>query len=137
MNFCNSADDYRINLRYPIGGYHYDIDSFLNAPGQPDKFFSLDPLGNCTRRAGKYLVGYTKGYYGEFGDLPQKMASYAQEHNLVCSGPVYTVYLLDEVSVTKPDEYLARLSVSVSEPKPLENVKSCPVITTCVKPHCV
>jgi len=135
MKFCNSAGDFRINLRYPIGGYHYDIDSFMNAPGQPDKFFSLDPLGNCKRSAGKYLVGYARGYYGEFGDLPQRMAHYAKEHNLLCSGPVYTLYLLDEVSVSKTDEYLARVSVCVSECKPLKS-KRCNVKKICVKPHC-
>ena len=136
MNFCGSANDFRINLRYPIGGYHYDMDSFLRAPGRPDKFFSLDPLGNCTRGAGRYLVGYTRGYYGEFGDLPQRMAVYAEEHGLACNGPVYTVYLLDEVSVPEPDRYLARLSVGISEPKIMEKAKRCPVKTSCIRPHC-
>jgi DNA-binding transcriptional MerR regulator len=117
MNFCNSANDYRINLRYPIGGYHYDIETFSAAPSQPNKFFSLDPLGNCTRGAGHYLVGYARGYYGQFGDLPERMAAYAGENDLVCNGPVYTLYLLDEVSMTESDQYLARMAVAVADKK--------------------
>jgi DNA-binding transcriptional MerR regulator len=139
MNFRDKAKDFRINLSYPIGGYHYDMDSFLRAPGQPDKFFSLDPTGNCTREPGEYLVGYTRGYYGEFGALPQKMASYAKERGLVCFGPVYTEYPLDEISVSQPDRYLARLFVSVSDNRAKfkkDTAKNCPVRQACVRPHC-
>jgi DNA-binding transcriptional MerR regulator/effector-binding domain-containing protein len=144
VNFNDSAKEYRINLRYPVGGYHYDIDSFLAAPARPDKFFSLDPLGNCTRGAGKYLVGYKRGYFGEFGDIPQKMAAYAEEHNLVFNGPVYTLYLFDEVCMPNPEQYLARLSVSVSKRRitareriGTANAENCPVLKSCNRPHCV
>jgi len=113
ISFCNSAGEYRINLRYPIGGYHHDMKTFLRAPGEPSRFFSLDPFGNHTCKAGKYLIGYKRGYYGQFGDIAQRMAEYAQENSLVFSGPVYVVYLLDEISVKDPSQYLARISVSV------------------------
>ena len=143
MIFCNSAKEFRINLQYPIGGYHYDIDGFLNAPNKPDKFFSLDPIGNCIQEAGQYLVGYTRGYYGEFGDLPKRMASYAAEHGLSCAGPVYTLYLLNEVSISDEKQYLARLAVSVSnkkikkqESRAWQKAKLCPVKQSCVRPHC-
>ncbi|MCL2462662.1 MAG: MerR family DNA-binding transcriptional regulator [Defluviitaleaceae bacterium] len=115
INFCNSAPDYRINLRYPIGGYHKDMKTFLKAPGQPDKFFSLDPYGNQTCKAGKYLVGYKRGYYGQFADIAQRMDAYAQDNNLVLHGPVYVIYLLDEISVKDPSQYLARIAISVTK----------------------
>jgi len=117
IDFCNSATEYRINLRYPIGGYHDSMANFLKAPGQPDRFFSLDPLGNCAGKEGKYLVGYRRGYYGEFGDVPQKMAAYAEEHNLAFSGPVFVLYLLDEISMIEPEEYLSRITVGVTKRK--------------------
>jgi len=115
INFCNSADEYRINLRYPIGGMHYDFNTFLQAPSQPNKFFSLDPLGNRVWPAGQYLVGYRRGYYGEFGDLPQKMIAYAEEHGLTFKGNLFVIYLLDEISIVEPDQYLSRIAVGVSE----------------------
>jgi len=48
------------------------------------------------------------------------MVAYAKEHDLVFNGPVYTIYLLDEVSIAKKDQYLAQTCVAVSnrvEPK--------------------
>ena len=113
INFCKMAKRVRINLRYPIGAYHSDFASFLEAPGKPHRFFSQDPVGNSKRRAGKYLVGYKYGYYGEFGDFAQKMASYAKEHNLNLIGPVFVKYVLDEVSKIKHEEYLAQIMVRV------------------------
>jgi len=115
MVFRDSAADFRIDLKYPIGGYHCDINSFLRAPSRPDHFFSADPTGNSAREAGAYLVGYTRGYYGELKDIPQRMAAYAEEHGLEFAGPVYTEYPLDEISVSEPNRYLARVYVSISE----------------------
>jgi effector-binding domain-containing protein len=74
-------------------------------------------MGNYIHPRGKYLIGYKKGYYGENGDLPQRMVAYAEEHELVIKGPVCTVYLLDEVSMIDPDQYVARISVAVSDKK--------------------
>ena len=117
VRFCQTAEEYRINLRFPIGGHHDDIDSFMRVPNRPDRFFSQDPLGNRVRPGGKYLVGYRQDYYGEFGDLPERMAGYAEEHNLVFKGPVHVIYLFDEVSMTEPGQYLSRISVNVSKKK--------------------
>jgi DNA-binding transcriptional MerR regulator len=114
ISFCNSAIKNKINLRYPIGGYHDDINAFLKAPGQPDRFFSEDPHGDKIRKAGQYLVAYNCGYYGQFEDVSQKMLSYAEEYDLVFNGPVHVIYLLDEVSIANPSQYLSRISVSVS-----------------------
>lgn len=114
IKFINTAGDYRINLKYPIGAYHNNMDSYLKGPGRPDRFISMDPFGDRERPAGRYLVGYKRGYYGQLGDLAERMTAYAQENKLFFHGPVYTVYLLDEISMTNPDEYLSSVSVRVS-----------------------
>lgn len=143
LNFCHSANEYRVNLDYPIGGYHYNMASFLDNANHPDKFFSLDPLGNCTREAGKYLVGYNGGYDGDFRELARRMAAYAQENELEFVGPVYVVYLLDEISIKEPERYLARISVHVKKKKESYRRKNysseqwCPVKSTCVNPQCM
>jgi len=56
IKFCNSANRYNINLRFPIGGLHNNMQSFLNAPGKPSRFFSMDPSGNYKRKSRKYLI---------------------------------------------------------------------------------
>ena len=114
MHFCNSAEELRINLGYPIGAYHGTMKSYLDNPSQPEHFFSLDPTGNTKWTAGKYLEGYARGYYGEFGDLPERMTAYAEEHALSFTGPVYAVYLLDEICISDPSQYLVQVSAAVS-----------------------
>jgi effector-binding domain-containing protein len=89
--------------------------AFVNAPGQPDRFFSLDPHGKHKRKAGRYLVAYRRDYYGEFGDIAQKMLSYAQANALAFHGPLFVIYLLDEVSITDHSQYLAQIVVSVAK----------------------
>jgi hypothetical protein len=112
--FYNQAAEMRIDTSFPICGYHESPDCFFQSPGRPDCFFSLDPTGNRKWLAGEYLVGFARGPYGEFGDLPQRMSDYADEKNLRISGPVYSVYLHDEICVKDSMQYLAQISVAVS-----------------------
>jgi DNA-binding transcriptional MerR regulator len=104
-----------LNLSYPIGGYFDSMERFLGAPSQPARFFSYDPKGYETIAGGLYLTGYTRGYYGQTNDLPLRMASYVDQHGLTFNGPVYNTYLLDELSIASPDQYLLQVSASVSE----------------------
>jgi len=115
MLFCKQAKTQRVNLSYPIGGYHESMERFLAKPGEPDYFYSLDPTGSTKRAAGDYMVGYARGYYGEFGDLPERMAAYAEGNGLTCHGPVYTIFLHDEICMKDPFQYLSQLSVAVSK----------------------
>ncbi|MDR1693087.1 MAG: MerR family transcriptional regulator [Oscillospiraceae bacterium] len=113
MRFCRQAKELRINLSYPIGGFHSDIKHFYQSPGQPERFFSLDPTGNRQIEQGRYLVGYCRGNYGEMGDLPLRMAAYAEEHSLTLKGPVYALYLHDEISLKDVSKYLAKVSIMI------------------------
>jgi DNA-binding transcriptional MerR regulator len=115
--FCTTEHTPELNLSYPIGGYFDSMERFLDAPSHPTRFFSHDPAGKDNIAKGLYLTGYTRGYYGRTNDLPQRMASYADRNGLTFDGPVYNTYLLDELSMTDPDQYLMQASVSVSEAK--------------------
>ena len=106
---------HHINLSFPVAGRHDDMESFLNAPGCPDNFISIDPVGKSVRKAGEYLVGYARGRYGEFGDLPERMATYAKKNALSLTGPVYTIYLHDEICTVDPTQYLVKCSVAVGK----------------------
>jgi DNA-binding transcriptional MerR regulator len=105
--------EHGISLSFPVGGYFDDIDSFLSARERPSHFFTLDPLGTHMRKAGKYLVGFARGYYSQFGDLPERMAAYAKENSLRIHGPVYTVYLFEEISTNDPTQYLSQSYIAV------------------------
>lgn len=114
VRFCEQAKSLRINLNFPIGGLHDSWDSFQKIPGSPHNFFSVDPTGNDKQPAGDYVVGFKRGYYGQFDDLPGRMAKFISDNSLSVTGPVYVVYLHDEICVRDPSQYLARVCVAVS-----------------------
>ena len=111
------AKEMRINVSFPVGGYHDSIETFIKAPKRPDHFFTLDPTGNHKIEAGKYAVGYIRGDYGEFGDLPNRMNAFTKAEGLNASGPVYTIYVLDEICLKDPTHFLAQSCVAVAKRK--------------------
>ena len=113
--FCNVPHVPRLNLSYPIGGYFESMDAFLNEPSLPTRFFSLDPSGHEKKDAGPYLTGYTRGYYGQTNDLPERMVAFARKNGLVFTGHVYNLYLFDETSTIDTERYLLQVSASVRE----------------------
>ena len=115
MRFCNAQHEPKLNLSYPVGGFFESMDVFLNEPSRPTRFFSLDPKGNDKKEAGLYLIGYTRGYYGQTNDLPKRMASFAKKNGLLFNGPVYNLYLFDEMSITDTEQYLLQVTASVRE----------------------
>ena len=113
--FCSAKHEPKLNTSFPVGGYWECMDAFLDDPSRPRRFFSLDPEGHEQKAAGLYLVGYTRGYYGETNGIPEKMALYAKENGLEFTGPVYNIYLMDEISISDPTQYLLQISASVTE----------------------
>ena len=117
FKFLKKISVRKIDSAYPIGGYYDTLDEFFSASGQPTRYFSLVPTGHDVKKAGDYLVGYTRGYYGELGDLPGRMQEYAKKHKLTLKEPVYEIYLHDEISHSDPDKYLIQASIPVVSKK--------------------
>jgi DNA-binding transcriptional MerR regulator len=115
IRFCNATNEPGLNISYPIGGYWADMEAFLSSPSLPMKFFSLCPNGSAQRPAGLYVNGYTRGYYGQTNDLPERMAEYAEKNGYVFNGAVYNTYLFDEISIANPDNYLLQVSAAVTK----------------------
>ena len=111
----SETHEHHINLSFPVGGRHDNMDSFAKAPGCPDNFLSIDPIGTYERKAGNYLVGYVRGYYGQLGDLPERMTAYANDNSIKLSGPVFTMYLHEEICTPDPSQYLAKVSVAIEK----------------------
>jgi len=103
------------SLVYPVGGYFDSMERYLEVSDRPSLFFSVDPSGSDERPAGRYLTGYARGYYGEPGDIAKRLALYAADHNLVCKGPVYNIFLHDEICEKDPNHYLMQATVQVKQ----------------------
>jgi DNA-binding transcriptional MerR regulator len=117
MEYYKQAKHNRVNVSNPIGGYYTSLEQYTENPVLPYCFFSIDTTGCDYLPEGDYLVSYVQGYYGQMGTLPEQMAVYAREHGLACEGPVYAIYLLDEICIRDPAEYLAQVSVRVRKRK--------------------
>jgi len=117
LNYCSCASKNHINLNTPIGGYWESMDQFLEEPSLPTAFFSVDPHGGSERPSGKYLVGYAQGFYGQEGDASQRIAAYAGENGIHLGGPVYALYLIDEICEKDPSKYVAQICAGVAAPK--------------------
>jgi len=111
QRYCNDLEEKGGNLHYPIGGWWECMDDFLRNPVRPTRFYSVDPDGNKQKKAGKYLVGYNRGFYGEIGNLPERMVMFAHDNNLEFGGPMFNIFLLDEISVLNHENYLMQASV--------------------------
>jgi DNA-binding transcriptional MerR regulator len=115
IRFCNEQKESALNLSYPIGGYFDTMDDFVRDPSKPMRFFTIDPRGDSKKEEGLYLIGYTRGYYGETNDLPARMAEYARVNSLLFTGLVYNIYLFDEMSILDRSNYLLQVSASVKD----------------------
>jgi len=111
QRYCNDLEEKGGNLHYPMGGWWNCMEDFVRNPVRPSCFYSVDPDGRQYRKPGRYLVGYNRGFYGEIGDLPARMVSFARENNLEFGGPMFNLFLLDEISVLDPSKYLMQASV--------------------------
>jgi hypothetical protein len=115
VRFCAARHTPELNLAYPIGSLFDSVESFLNAPSRLARFFSYDPVGNERIAGGLYLTGYTREPYGSISVLPRHMAGYAERNGLTFTGSVYNTYLLEGLGAADPEQYLLRVSASVSE----------------------
>jgi len=111
QRYCQDLEAKGGDLRYPIGGWWETIDDFLHNPIRPTRFYSVDPDGKKQKKAGRYLTGYNRGFYGVIGNLPERMVAFAKENNLEFAGPMYNLFVLDEISVLDPNNYLVQASV--------------------------
>jgi len=111
QRYCSDLEEKGGNLHYPMGGWWSCMDDFMQNPVRPSCFFSVDPDGRQIKEAGRYLIGYNRGFYGEIEDLPERMFAYAYENNLEFAGPMFNIFLLDEISVIDPGNYLMQASI--------------------------
>jgi DNA-binding transcriptional MerR regulator len=114
LKFCDYARKRGYNLCYPTGGMFESFGSWEMAPNRPNRFFFYNPNGRQKTETGEYLLAYTRGFYGETNDLPQRIARYAAQQKLRFEGPVYNTYLQDEISISDPGSYLLEVTARVA-----------------------
>ena len=83
----------------------------------PDRFYFVNPEGQDSRPEGLYVVGYTRGGYGQSDELYKRIMDYIDKNNLEICGDAYEEYPLNEVSIVDDTNYLMRVIIAVREKK--------------------
>jgi hypothetical protein len=112
-SFCLDYDD-SLDLNYPVWGLFSEQRIKNRDWDRPDRFYFRMPGAPDRKPAGLYLIGYTRGYYGSSDALYKRMLAYIEQKCLTICGPTYETYPLNEISVADSNNYLMRVSISVS-----------------------
>lgn len=113
LSYSSTTELLGLNPHLPRGWLYDNMESFKSSPDRPNHFLSIDPDGKRVRKSGRYIVGFVRGYYGELGDMPDRMIHYANKHSLTYYGPVYAMYVHTDVCTSDPSQYLAKCSVAI------------------------
>jgi DNA-binding transcriptional MerR regulator len=81
----------------------------------PDRFCFNNPEAADRKPAGWYVIGYMHGDYGQGDELYKRLLDFIVEHDLEIIGDAYEAYLLNELSVVNPKDYLIQVSIAVGE----------------------
>ncbi|MCL2324097.1 MAG: MerR family transcriptional regulator [Actinomycetia bacterium] len=117
LEFCTWAEEQGLNISFPIGGYFDDFEGFCARPGSPEHFFLLLDLDDGSGKEQDVLTAYSRGFYGQPGDIAQRMHAALTQKELEATGPVLNIYLEDEISVADPRQYLMLATVPVRQKK--------------------
>lgn len=99
---------------YPFGAIIDQSSLLSNHINKAKQFYLKLPSSRKDfKPAGRYLIGYTKGGYGESEDLYKRLLHYIDEHDLKICGDAYEEYPLNEMSTINPEEYLIKLEIRI------------------------
>ena len=122
--FYQHANSQGYHTSFPYGTMvdltHYDetidfpdfqySDEFKNA----FRFYYRVPISNTYKPAGGYLVLYTYGFdFEQRSAIYRKIIDYAKKHSLKLRRELYEDYLVNEVSTSKPEDYLVRITIPI------------------------
>ena len=83
----------------------------------PDRFYFFNPEGHDKKPAALYVIGYTRGGYGQSHDLYTRLLDYIDANDLEICGPAYEEYPLNEICVIEEKDYLMRIMITVRKKK--------------------
>ena len=101
-----------LDLNYPAWGVFSEERIKRRDWHWPDRYYFYNPEGFDKKPAAMYVVGYTRGDYGQTGDLYDRILDYIYENGYEIAGPAYEEYPLNELCV-QDNNYLIRVMVTV------------------------
>jgi len=115
LSFYNDVSD-----KYPDMDTNYPVWAVFSGDrikrrdwANPDRYYFHNPEGYDRKPAALYAIGYTRGGYGQCGEVYVRMLDYIDKHGFEICGDVYEEYPLNEICVAESDNYLIRVMIVV------------------------
>lgn len=104
-------------------GTMFRIDIFTSTNFNPSSEFTYlytytnKKKGNniYTRKKGKYLVGIHVGPYEKLDDTYKKLLDYTKENNIILGRFAFEEYLLTDLIVSDPNQYVTKIILQIKE----------------------
>ena len=114
--YRNIGDKYpAYDLNYPVWAVFSKERIRRGDWNWPERFYFYNPEGHDKKPAGLYVVGYTRGGYGDCSSLYKRLLDYIDENKFEIIGDIYEEYPLNEISVYDNTNYLIRVMIPVYE----------------------
>ena len=104
---------HNLDLNYPIWALFSEERILRRDWKWPDRYYFYSPEGHDKRPSALYAIGYTRGGYGQSGDLYERMLEYIDKKGFQICGPAYEEYPLNEICVLEEKDYLLRVMITV------------------------
>jgi DNA-binding transcriptional MerR regulator len=106
-----------LDMNYPVWGL-FSGDRIKRGDWKwPDRYYFYNPEGHDKKPATYYAVGYTRGGYGQCGDLYNRIIDYIDKNNHEICGDTFEEYPLNELCIADDRNYLIRVMITVREKK--------------------
>lgn len=105
----------RLDLNYPVWGVHSKEQIKKGNWTWPSRYYFFNPDGQDKRPAAQYAVGYTRGGYGQGGELFERLTDHIERNGFDICGDAYEEYPLNEVSISSDTNYLIRVMITVCQ----------------------
>ena len=107
------------DLNYPVWGIFSKDRIRQGEFCRPERFYFYNPEGYDKKPAGTYVIGYTRGGYGDCAGLYKRILDYIDTNGLIINGDIYEEYPLNEICIYDESNYLIRVMIPVEEKKTL------------------
>ena len=98
---------------YPYGAYINREAMLRGEWKRVNRFYYVMKKGMFLKPEGTYVIGYANGDYDNTEPLHERISQYIAENGLVISGGSYKEFLLNELSIKNPDNYLMKIAVQI------------------------
>lgn len=106
-----------LDMNYPVWGFFSEDRIKQGDWVWPDRYYFYNPEGHDKKPAALYAIGYTRGGYGQGGELYNRITNYIDKNGFEICGDAFEEYPLNELCIFDDTNYLMRVMIAVREKK--------------------